>query len=312
MQQAIDSARRNMDSEVELVIVNDASPDAETNRICAEAKASGITVFRHASNGGLSAARNTALRHSRGDIVVWLDGDDLLPDGAVRAAVEFLDRNKQCDFVSGDYVKIDEEGDYITTVSTAPIFRGRYLAPDLLMSNWILHGSSPVRRSLLERMGGFDESPWLTNAPQDMDFYQRALSAGAKGGRLERVAYYWRMHGSNMHQIQKRVTYDLLTLKNRKILARLAGRPERRIVAEALHGLYAHGDRVNFIKFYRALFTQVGWKNHMRRLAGRLGIQLGKPQSCSRIELSEREFGRILEGVSPLPQERPLAGGPSE
>jgi glycosyltransferase involved in cell wall biosynthesis len=309
LRQSIESARRNMGSDVELVIVNDASPDEETNQICVEAARAGIRVLRHAGNGGLSAARNTALRHIRGDIVVLLDGDDQLADGAVRAAVEFLDRNKECGFVCGDYVKIDEKGAPLGLVSMAPVFRGRYLAPDLLMDNWILHGSSPVRRSLLERMGGFDESPWLTNAPQDMDFYQRALSAGAKGGRLERVVYNWRMHGSNMHKTQGRVTYDLLSLKNRKILAGLTGRPERQIVAAALHALYAHGDSVNFRRFYRALFTEVGWKNHVRMLGGLFGLRVGKPQSRSSIDLSEGEFARILGGATPLSEERALAGG---
>lgn len=309
LRQSIESACRNMDGDVELLIVNDASPDSETNKICAEAVHSGIAVFRHATNCGLSAARNTALRQIRGDIVIFLDGDDLLPDGAVRAAVEFLDRNNECDFVFGDYIKIDEQGDPLGKVSTASVCRGPHLAPDLLMSNWILIGTSPVRRSLLEGIGGFDESPWITNSPQDIDFYQRALSAGTRGGRLDRVLYHWRMHGSTMHQTQGRITYDLLGLKNRRILAGLTGKPESRIVDGAVHSLYAHGDIDNFTRFYRAFFTKVGWKNHLRMLSCLLGIRVGKPQSFSKIELSGAEFLRILEGATPLPQKHDLAGG---
>ena len=63
----------------ELIIVDDASVDG--SRAVCESFAkidSRIKIYSHAANQGLSAARNTGLKASRGEYVYFLDSDDYI------------------------------------------------------------------------------------------------------------------------------------------------------------------------------------------------------------------------------------------
>jgi glycosyltransferase involved in cell wall biosynthesis/SAM-dependent methyltransferase len=64
---------------VEVILVDDQSRDgsrAIANRVAAEDRR--IRIVTHAENHGLGIARNTGVRHARGDYVFFLDSDDLM------------------------------------------------------------------------------------------------------------------------------------------------------------------------------------------------------------------------------------------
>ena len=77
----IESCQRQTLQEVEILLVDDGSPD-QCGRICDE-YAAGDPRIRviHKENGGLSAARNTGFLAAEGDWVMFVDGDDWIdPD----------------------------------------------------------------------------------------------------------------------------------------------------------------------------------------------------------------------------------------
>ena len=55
----------------------------------------------HQPNGGLAAARNTGIRESRGEYLVFLDADDRLLPGALRTSLDCFRVRPECAFVSG-------------------------------------------------------------------------------------------------------------------------------------------------------------------------------------------------------------------
>jgi len=94
---------------IEIVIVDDGcAPDEARFLDAAQAAHPGLVrIVRHAANGGISAARNTLLASARGDYLWFVDPDDLVEPGAVRALRDALQAHPvdllMCDFrVFGD------------------------------------------------------------------------------------------------------------------------------------------------------------------------------------------------------------------
>ena len=75
--ETLDSVFRQTFTDFEVVVVNDGSPDAEELERALAPYRDRI-VYITQENGGPSRARNTAIRHARGEFVAVLDSDDLL------------------------------------------------------------------------------------------------------------------------------------------------------------------------------------------------------------------------------------------
>jgi len=80
----LDSLIAQTNKNFELVVVDDHSTDRTLDIIASyEKKYSWITAYEHAENAGVSAARNTGLKHISGNLVTFIDGDDWLEPGYV-------------------------------------------------------------------------------------------------------------------------------------------------------------------------------------------------------------------------------------
>ncbi len=135
------------------------------------------------SCGQAGAARNAAARGARGDVLAFLDDDDVWRDGHLAGLVEAL-RDPDVGFAWRDSVVMREE---LTSQGERVVLEQRTLArewdDDLMRSNDYLPPSGwAVRRSLFESLGGFDESFRFS---EDWDFVLRA----------ERAAPVWRIPG---------------------------------------------------------------------------------------------------------------------
>ena len=86
---AIRSVREQTHQPIECIVVDDGSTD-RTSEVAAEL---GARVL-HQPNGGVSAARNAGLSAARGELVVFLDADDvLLRDALARGATALVTRS---------------------------------------------------------------------------------------------------------------------------------------------------------------------------------------------------------------------------
>ena len=75
----------------EIVVVNDGSSD-RTLEIARSFEPRGVTVVTQ-PNQGAAAARNAALKASRGDYIQWLDADDLLAPEKIARQIAALGPN---------------------------------------------------------------------------------------------------------------------------------------------------------------------------------------------------------------------------
>lgn len=92
-------------TDVECLLVDDASDDDSMDRVAAWLKQySGTIHFRilyHDKNLGLSAARNTGILAAQGEYLFFLDGDDVLPADSLEHLAHVLSRFPDVDIVQG-------------------------------------------------------------------------------------------------------------------------------------------------------------------------------------------------------------------
>ena len=83
----LDSACNQTFSNIEIVCVNDGSPDSSRSILANRAAADTRILVVDQANGGPSSARNTGITHATGDVIVFLDADDALePHACARVA----------------------------------------------------------------------------------------------------------------------------------------------------------------------------------------------------------------------------------
>ena len=94
---AVNSALTQTGVSVEVIIVDDCSPDA-TWDVIQTLTDPRITAIRMEQNGGPSAARNRAIAAAKGRWLAVLDGDDLFLEGRL-ARMLALGEAKQADII---------------------------------------------------------------------------------------------------------------------------------------------------------------------------------------------------------------------
>ncbi|HZZ79982.1 MAG TPA: glycosyltransferase family 2 protein [Gemmataceae bacterium] len=123
-------------------------------------------------DGGQSDAINHGLRQSRGDILAWLNSDDVLAPGAVRTAVSHFQTHPDWDLIYGAAQHIDENDGVIEDYPTADYDFGQ-----LLQSCIICQPATFWRRSVVDRVGLLDES---LHYAMDYEYWLRIDRAGCK------------------------------------------------------------------------------------------------------------------------------------
>jgi glycosyltransferase involved in cell wall biosynthesis len=189
LSEAIESALAQSYPYFEIIVVDDGSLD---NTAEVAARYPGVCCIRQ-DNQGLAAARNTGLRESRGEYLVFLDADDRLLPGALEAGLHCLIAHPECAFVSGHYRYIKEDGSFLIEHPQEKIEGDHYRA--FLRGNYVgMHATVIYRRAALEQVGGFNTS---LPACEDYDLYLRLAKQFPISRHHEVVAEY-RQHGSNM------------------------------------------------------------------------------------------------------------------
>ena len=146
--EAIESALAQTHARLEVIVIDDGSLDDVAGVVARYPK---VRYVRQ-PNGGLSAARNTGIRESHGEYLVFLDADDrLLPD-ALRIGLDCFQVSPECAYVSGHYRMIREDGTPLPDFEQVPPEPDAYRT--LLQRNYIgMHATVMYRRAIFESSG---------------------------------------------------------------------------------------------------------------------------------------------------------------
>jgi hypothetical protein len=184
------SIRAQTFTDYEIVLVDDGSTDAESLALLDTLTAPDLRIIRQ-RNGGLSAARNAALRAARGHYIVPLDPDDLIEPTFLAKAVAVMEATPGLGYVT----------------SLVAYFRD---TPDNVVGGWIPSGTdrdalwvanvASTCTALMERqrvveLGGYDE--WLTSY-EDWDVFSRMAERGLTGTVIPEPLFLYRLRPDSM------------------------------------------------------------------------------------------------------------------
>ena len=109
LRECIDSVLKQTYSQLEIILVDDGSPD-NCGAICDEYAASDSRIHViHKENGGLSDARNAGMKIASGKYIYFLDSDDYLLPNAMERLV-LTAEEKQTDILFMDAQNFNDEG----------------------------------------------------------------------------------------------------------------------------------------------------------------------------------------------------------
>jgi len=196
---AIESVLAQTYPDYELIIIDDGSSD-DTRKILASYQ-NRASIFRQ-KNQGIAKARNRGLSLARGDLIAFLDADDLWLPQYLSKQVEFLDSHPEfyLSFTDGWFIwqeKIPEELHSLKTYFT------HYPAPAYDNSDRIFFEVPVItsllmfRRSLFEKVGWFSEE---LRIHEDADLLLRSLEQGMKFGFVNEPLGIKRQLGTGLSQ----------------------------------------------------------------------------------------------------------------
>jgi glycosyltransferase involved in cell wall biosynthesis len=172
--ECLDSALGQLGPQDEIVVQDCLSTDgSETYLDQLAARDRRVRVI-HEADRGQSDALNRALARASGDLVWWLNADDVLLPGGVGAVRAACTAEPARDMVVGGWQVIDAEGAVLRDYPARALDRDRLL----VRGCYAFSGAVVVRRQALQRVGGYAVDLHYT---MDLDLMLRLL--GGTGGQ---------------------------------------------------------------------------------------------------------------------------------
>lgn len=169
--------------------------------------------FESGPDGGPAAAIDHALNAARGEIMGWLNADDLLLPGTLSYVARYFAQHPGVDMVYGHRFFIDER-DRDIGAEVLP----RHREVSLNWFGFVPQETAFWRRSLWDRAGGIDANLVVG---YDWDLFVRFQGAGAKIVRLPRFLGCMRIHPAQ----RTRINDQIALVEQAAIRDRVHGRP---------------------------------------------------------------------------------------
>lgn len=185
---AVDSVRRQRAAVLEHIVIDGGSTDGTLDALSAFPH----LVVRSEPDKGVYDALNKGLAMARGELVLFLNSDDLLPEGSLDAIAAAAAGSPRADIICGGALLSDMQGRIVRNYSGAA---ARAMTYDLFLLRPAIMNARAFRRQIIDRVGCFDTSYRLA---ADHDYMIRCARAGATHLDLDRVVYIYRQHPASL------------------------------------------------------------------------------------------------------------------
>ena len=205
--ETIASVRAQTLQDWEWLIVDDGSTD-ETASIVRTAAAEDPRIrLLPQTNAGPSAARNRAMREASGEWFAFLDSDDSWMPQFLDAQLAVFRTHADTVLVTGTAIN---RGGPFDGQPTRPAADGYPLLSldDMIRDETSVFIMTVFRRTVFDRIGGFDETQWTS---EDYDFWLRAAQAGFVFRRNPEPLGWYRIRGESLSRQRARMLDGLIT-----------------------------------------------------------------------------------------------------
>ena len=191
--EALESVFAQTFKDFEVIVVNDGSPDTpELERVLAPYLPR--IVYLKQENGGVSAARNAAIRAARAPLVAHLDPDDLWEPDYLASQLEELGRDPSTDVLYPDALIFGDAPEAGRRFMEWCPSTGEVSVEALLEERCHVMCAVVARREALVRAGLFDES---LRCSEDFELWLRVLKSGGRIRYQRRVLARYRRHDAS-------------------------------------------------------------------------------------------------------------------
>jgi glycosyltransferase involved in cell wall biosynthesis len=178
--EAVESVIQQSYKPFEVIVVDDGSLDNTAQIVHTFPQ----VTYLYQKNRGVSAARNKGLRVMSGNMVTFLDHDDLMLVDSLQVRVDYFWENPRTQCLIAQHMNILEEPSHEKTLKTIINFKEAEYGFSYMMG----------RKSFFERLGGFN--PEFSNR-ENLELFFRAKRQGFEIVKLSQAVIYRRIHSNN-------------------------------------------------------------------------------------------------------------------
>lgn len=135
LEKCIESILAQTYKNIELILVDDGSPDNCPSICDRYAKKDSRVIVIHKQNGGLSDARNMGLNIAKGDFISFIDSDDFVSDDFCELLLGAIIR-ENADMAICNYLRIDENDNLIQEKNVDLPFKNECISPEEFMQGY--------------------------------------------------------------------------------------------------------------------------------------------------------------------------------
>jgi glycosyltransferase involved in cell wall biosynthesis len=195
LSRALESVLKQTYQNFEVIIIDNHSID-NTDEIVTHYSDTRITYLKVQNKGVIAVSRNAGIKKSKGEWVAFLDSDDYWTVDKLQTCINSMTDN--IDLIYHDLVLVGTFGIFRKRTMNARQLYSPIISDLLVNGNPLATSSVVVRRSILNRIGGMNESTNMV-AAEDFNTWLRVATISERFKYLPKKLGFYQIHSLSTH-----------------------------------------------------------------------------------------------------------------